>query len=86
MYTYYIGKSGEIPFHVHDGGFVNECGYIISGKGLILTYDKEMEVSKGDAFHIDGSLPHGFRNRGNEEFIFLCLVPMRYYDDKEIED
>ena len=74
-----MGEYGEIPIHFDDyenKKYVYEGGYVLEGRGIIVALDKEMEVSKGDAFHIDASLPHGFRNKESEDFIFICLIPI----------
>lgn len=66
-------KAGEeVAFHVHEGEF--ESYYIISGKGLYLDHDKEVEVLPGTVTFTPSGKGHGLKNTGEEELVFIALI------------
>ncbi len=62
----------EVGFHVHEGEF--ESYYIISGKGLYLDHDKEVEVLPGTVTYTPSGKGHGIKNIGDETLEFIALV------------
>jgi len=72
MRIFTLGKDGYTPKHIHDWPHIN---YIISGEGSLLVDGKEQPVKPGDTAYIKGGEEHQFRNKGSEEFSFICIVP-----------
>jgi len=68
-----MGKGGVIPLHTHQ--WEHEV-YFLSGKGALLAESGETPVKAGDAAFVDGTKEHGFRNTGDREFVFLCMIPI----------
>ena len=67
-----LDEGEEVPFHVHEGEF--ESYYIISGKGLYLDHDKEVEVLPGTVTFTPSGKGHGLKNTGEEELVFIALI------------
>ena len=71
-----IIKPGcSIGYHVHENEM--EAYYIISGKGLYDDNGTQTEVFPGDVtitLHGEG---HGIVNNGDEDLIFIALVPLK---------
>ncbi|MCP4727914.1 MAG: cupin domain-containing protein [bacterium] len=66
-----IEPGGEIPLHSHD--VVHEM-FILKGKGAVLTEEGENNVSHGNFAYIEGEKVHGFKNLGDEDFMFICCI------------
>lgn len=73
MRRFTMAPGGIIPLHIHD--WEHEV-YFLSGKGALLTEDGEIPVEKDCAAYVDGTKRHGFRNTGEEDFVFLCMIPV----------
>ena len=66
-------KAGEeVGFHIHEGEF--ESYYFISGKGLYLDHDREVEVIPGTVTFTPSGKGHGLKNTGDEELVFIALI------------
>ena len=68
-----MGKGGIVPLHTHD--WEHEI-YVLSGNGAILSEGGEVAVEKDYVAYVDGTKLHGFRNTGDENFVFLCMIPV----------
>jgi len=68
-----MGKGGVIPLHTHE--WEHEL-YFLSGRGTLLSLEGETPVEKDDVAYVDGTKKHGFKNTGEEDFVFLCLIPV----------
>lgn len=58
----------------HEG---EECGIVLSGRLEVTVGDEVAVLGRGDAYYFASSLPHQFRNTGNEpcELITACSPP-----------
>lgn len=58
----------------HEG---EECGIVLSGRLEVTVGDEVAVLAQGDAYYFKSSLPHQFRNVGNEpcELITACSPP-----------
>lgn len=72
MRIFTLGKEGYTPKHQHNWPHIN---YIIKGQGTLFIEGEEKNVEVGDTAYIPGGEMHQFRNRGDEEFSFMCIVP-----------
>jgi len=63
------GKIG-----LHDHPWEHEI-YILRGKGIAYNDKERVEIKAGDVIFIPGNEPHGYDNIGDEELMFICMVP-----------
>jgi quercetin dioxygenase-like cupin family protein len=61
-----IGPNGFTPHHQHDWEHVN---YVIKGEGTL--------TLGGETHHLKANMMHQFRNSGEKDFEFICVVPQR---------
>lgn len=72
MRIFTLEKDGYTPFHTHDWPHIN---YILKGSGTLFIDGEEQSVKTGDAAYVKGGEEHQFRNAGDEDFSFICIVP-----------
>jgi quercetin dioxygenase-like cupin family protein len=72
MRIFTLQKEGYTPLHKHPWPHIN---YIIKGKGTLFIDGEEKLVEIGDTAYIKGDEKHQFKNAGDEEFSFICIVP-----------
>ncbi|NPA92160.1 MAG: cupin domain-containing protein [Chloroflexi bacterium] len=64
--------GGGMPKHTNT---VEHEQYVLQGRGQVAIGDEVYEVQPGDVMFIPAGVPHWYRNIGEEDFVFLCLVP-----------
>ncbi|HKK01418.1 MAG TPA: cupin domain-containing protein [Desulfuromonadales bacterium] len=74
MRLFTVGKGGHTPKHSHPWPHIN---YIVSGCGELLVDSKKHEVKAGSVAYVPDDVKHQFTNPGDEDFIFICIVPNR---------
>ncbi len=67
-----IGKGGFTPKHTHPWVHIN---YIVKGEGTLFLNGKENPVKAGDYAYVPPNEEHQFKNIGEEDFEFICIVP-----------
>lgn len=72
MRVFTLGKDGYTPRHSHLWPHIN---YIIAGEGILFVDGKEYPVKAGGTAYVPGGSEHQFRQKGNSEFSFICIVP-----------
>jgi quercetin dioxygenase-like cupin family protein len=72
MRQFTVEPGGHTPRHTHP--WEHEA-YILAGKGVVLGEDGEEQVNPGDVVFVPQDEEHQFRNTGDEELTFLCLIP-----------
>lgn len=72
MRLFRVLPGGHTPRHLHDWEHEN---YIISGQGRVMTPDGPRPVGPGDVVFIEAGIKHQYQNAGDEDFVFLCLIP-----------
>ncbi len=72
MRVFTVGKDGYTPKHSHSWPHIN---YIISGEGVLFVDGKEYPVKAGGTAFVPGGSEHQFRQKGESEFSFICIVP-----------
>ncbi len=67
-----LSPGGHTPRHAHpfEHGVV-----VLSGRGEVLTQDGPRPLTPGTCVYIPPGEEHQFRNTGEEELSFLCVVP-----------
>ena len=72
MRIFTLGKDGYTPRHTHPWPHIN---YVIKGTGTLLIDGEEKAVTTGDTAYIPGGEDHQFKNTGDGEMSFICIVP-----------
>ncbi len=67
-----IQKSGHTPRHSHDWQHFN---YVISGTGTLEIEGKNHELKTGDFAVVPSNVEHQYSNRGDDDFVMICIVP-----------
>ena len=72
MRMFTLGKDGYSPKHSHPWKHIV---YIVKGEGVILIDNIEYPVSGDSAAVVPGDTVHQFSQKGEDEFVFMCIVP-----------
>ena len=67
-----LEAGGNTPTHKHPWPHIN---YVLSGKGSVMIDGQEFPVAADTCAYIPGDSEHGFKNLGDEELRFICIVP-----------
>jgi len=74
MRKFTLERGGYTPLHAHD--WEHEV-YVLSGKGIVTIGDNDFTLEEEKVAHVPPNISHQFRNIGNEDFIFLCIIPLK---------
>ena len=66
-----VNQPGKAA-HPHTHG-CEQLLNVVSGRAVFRVGDEEKEVTAGDVVHIPPETLHGFKNVGDEEFIYLSF-------------
>ncbi len=72
MRRFTIKAGGGMPRHTNA---VEHEQYVLQGQARITIGDQTYEVQPGSVVFIPAGVPHAYENIGQEDFVFLCLVP-----------
>lgn len=72
MRRFTLEPGGRIGLHQHP--WEHEI-YILKGSGVAYNEEETVQVKMGDVVYIPGNEPHGYDNKGDEELMFICMVP-----------
>ena len=72
MRQYKLESGAEVPKHTNE---VEHEVYNVSGEYIVGVDDEEYTVSEGDTLLIPAGSVHWFRNEGDGESHFVCVVP-----------
>ncbi len=67
-----VAKGGHTPRHKHP--YEHEV-YVLSGKGRVLVGGVWRDISEGFVVFIPPDVEHQFVNDGEDELVFLCMIP-----------
>ena len=68
-----IKPRGQVGIHGHSE---DHHVYVLNGKAQFIdAQNNKIEVHKGDVVYIPPNESHGIINDGNENFIFICVIP-----------
>ncbi|HDN95842.1 MAG: cupin domain-containing protein [Thermoplasmata archaeon] len=74
MRRFVIKKGGHTPLHRHD--WEHEV-FVLSGKGALVDENgREHPLEPGKFAYVKPNELHQFKNKGDEDFIFLCIIPL----------
>jgi len=74
MRKFTLKRGGYTPLHTHD--WEHEV-YVLSGKGVVTIGDKDFILEEEKVAYVSPNVFHQFKNIGNEDFIFLCIIPLK---------
>ncbi len=72
MRRFRIKPNGYTPLHLHD--FEHEV-YVLQGVGEVLNNKHRYAIKSGSVIYIPPNEVHQFRNVGEEDLVFLCIIP-----------
>lgn len=87
MRKFRIRPGGSIPKHYHQN--IEHEQYALSGHYRVGIGDQTYDVKAGDSLYIPSGTVHWYDNPGEEDAVFLCIIPKKeeyaavYIDDSE---
>ena len=72
MRQFNVVPGGHTPRHHHD--YEHEV-YVLSGHGKVLEGEQWHDIKAGDVIYVSPNDVHQFKNEGDQELEFLCLIP-----------
>jgi len=72
MRIFTVNPGGFTPRHTHD--WEHEV-LVHSGSGQVLQAGAWTDVAAGSIVFIPGNEEHQFRNNGDQDLVFACLIP-----------
>ncbi|KPL02079.1 MAG: cupin [candidate division Zixibacteria bacterium SM1_73] len=73
MRLFEVEPGGFTPYHKHS--WEHEV-FILQGKGILVTEEKNRPLKKDDAVLVPPDENHQFKNDSDENFVFICLIPI----------
>lgn len=74
MRKFTIKKGGVIPCHKN---LVEHQQYVLCGKAEVKIGDEISIVQRDSVVFIPAGVPHYYKNIGDTDFEFLCLIPKK---------
>ena len=74
MRRFVMEPGGGMPLHTNK---IQHEQYVLQGRARVRIGDDELEVSRDDVVYIPAGVPHSYQSIGEEDFVFLCMVPNR---------
>ena len=72
MRMFEVEPGGNTPLHSHE--FEHEV-FVLEGEGVVVGEQGEERLRPGDVVFMPPNETHQFRNTGDKNLRFLCLVP-----------
>ena len=72
MRRFTLDAGAEVPRHTNE---VEHVQYVLDGEYVVGIDGDEHRVSAGDSLLIPAGVVHSYRNEGDSEGAFLCVVP-----------
>ena len=80
MRLFTVAPGGESPYHRHWGG---HQVYVVGGKGELKVDGRLIPFAKGDFIFVTDDERHQFRNAGDDDLEFICVVPLERMKEDE---
>jgi len=74
MRKFRIKPGGYTPMHAH--GYEHEV-YVLEGLGEVRDEKQSIQIKQGSVVFIPPNEVHQFRNIGDDDLVFLCLIPAK---------
>jgi mannose-6-phosphate isomerase-like protein (cupin superfamily) len=71
-----VPKPGDTPRGPHVHSEVEECIFVLSGKGITYAESGEFPLAAGDTLLVPPGEKHVTRNIGSEPLLLLCFFPV----------
>lgn len=72
-----IKPGGKIPPHLHPE--IEHVQYVLKGRYRVSIGGEIYEVKPGDAILIPPNTVHYYENNGEEDAVFICIIPRKEY-------
>jgi quercetin dioxygenase-like cupin family protein len=72
MRVFDLDPGAATPFHTH--AWEHEV-YILEGNGVAVSEQNETPVSRDSVIFVPGEEKHCFRNTGDKNLRFICVIP-----------
>ena len=72
MRHFIMQPGGGMPNHTNT---VEHEQYVLRGQATIGIGEEQFKVRAGSVVYIPAGVPHWYRNTGEEDFEFLCMIP-----------
>ncbi len=72
MRRFIISSGGFMPLHTNS---VEHEQLVLKGRAEVRLGNETVIVSKDDVVYIPAGQPHSYKNLGEEDFEFICVVP-----------
>ncbi len=82
MRRFTMHPGGSMPKHYHNN-YEHEQ-YVLKGKLKLYVGDEVTVVEAGDVVYIPENTPHWYENEGDEDAVFLCMIPKKDEPHMEI--
>ena len=74
MRRFEVEPGGFTPYHTHD--WEHEV-YVLEGNAIAVSKDGETPIGPGSVIFVEPGEEHNFKNLGQKNFVFLCLIPLQ---------
>ena len=78
-----IRAGGHMPMHTNT---VEHQQYVLRGQADVTIDGEAFVVERGSVVLIPAGAPHAYRTKGDEDFVFLCLIPNEPADEIALVD
>lgn len=68
-----VEPGGHTPLHTHP--WEHEV-FVLKGKGAVVNEGKDVPLNAGDVVFVPADEEHQFKNVGDSEMEFICLIPI----------
>ncbi len=72
MRFFTLAPGGHTPRHSHPWPHIN---YVVDGEGTLFHKGETSPISKGSVAYLPPDTEHQFRNTGDRDLVFMCIVP-----------
>lgn len=71
-----VPQAGDVPRGWHQHHEIEECIYVLSGRGATSADSGEFTLEPGDTILVPAGEKHVTRNTGNKPLLLLCFFPV----------
>ena len=83
MRRFVMKPGGFMPNHTN---LLEHEQFVVRGHACININGRAFTVMAGDVVFIPQGAPHWYVNNGNEDFVFLCIIPNRKDEIRMVVD
>ena len=74
MRRFEVAPGGSTPYHTHP--WEHEV-YVLEGNAVAVGKDGEAKIGPGSVVLVQPDEEHNFVNKGDTDFVFLCMIPLQ---------